>query len=88
MVSFAQNSLAETLMIAAQDVHLLTRYVGGGFGGKGSFYEDLVLAALAARALARPVKIAFTRQQMMHGTVHRPATDPAGAAGRRRRTGG
>ncbi|HEX3700808.1 MAG TPA: xanthine dehydrogenase family protein molybdopterin-binding subunit [Phenylobacterium sp.] len=75
MVRFAQNSLAETLMMPHRDVRLLTRYVGGGFGGKGSFYEDLVLASLAARELARPVKIALTRQQMMHGTVHRPATE-------------
>ena len=75
MVRFAQNSLAETLMIPAKQVRLLTRYVGGGFGGKGSFYEDLVLASLASRELGRPVKIAFSRQQMMHGTVHRPATE-------------
>ncbi|HEX5263515.1 MAG TPA: xanthine dehydrogenase family protein molybdopterin-binding subunit [Phenylobacterium sp.] len=75
MVRFAQNSLAETLMVPHRNVHLLTRYVGGGFGGKGSFYEDLVLAALAARELGRPVKVAFSRQQMMHGTVHRPATE-------------
>jgi xanthine dehydrogenase YagR molybdenum-binding subunit len=75
MVRFAQNSLAETLMMPHKSVRLLTRYVGGGFGGKGSFYEDLVLAALAARELKQPVKVAFSRQQMMHGTVHRPATE-------------
>ncbi|HEY8004274.1 MAG TPA: xanthine dehydrogenase family protein molybdopterin-binding subunit, partial [Phenylobacterium sp.] len=75
MVRFAQNSLAETLMMPHKSVRLLTRYIGGGFGGKGSFYEDLVLASLAARELGRPVKIAFSRQQMMHGTVHRPATE-------------
>lgn len=74
MVRFAQQSLAETLMMPARSVRLLTKYIGGGFGGKGSFYEDLVLASLAARALQRPVKLAFSRQQMMHGTVHRPAT--------------
>ena len=74
MVRFAQNSLAETLMMPAKSVRLLTRYIGGGFGGKGSFYEDLVLASLASRELKQPVKIAFSRQQMMHGTVHRPAT--------------
>ena len=46
MVRFAQNSLAETLMMPGKSVRLLTKYVGGGFGGKGSFYEDLVLASL------------------------------------------
>jgi xanthine dehydrogenase YagR molybdenum-binding subunit len=74
MVKPAQHGLAETLGIDRDAVHLLTRYIGGGFGGKGQTYDDLTLAALAARALDRPVKVAFTRQQMMHGTIHRPAT--------------
>jgi xanthine dehydrogenase YagR molybdenum-binding subunit len=74
MVRRTQLSLALTLKLPRDNVRLLTRYIGGGFGGKGSSYEDLTLAAMAARALDRPVKIAFTRQQMMHGTIHRPAT--------------
>jgi xanthine dehydrogenase YagR molybdenum-binding subunit len=52
----------------------MTRYIGGGFGGKGQTYDDITLAALGARALGRPVKVAYSRQHMMHGTVHRPAT--------------
>ena len=74
MVKPAQHGLAETLGIDRDAVHLMTRYIGGGFGGKGQTYDDLILAALAARALGRPVKVAFTRQQMMHATIHRPAT--------------
>jgi xanthine dehydrogenase YagR molybdenum-binding subunit len=74
MVKPAQHGLAETLGIDRDAVHLLTRYIGGGFGGKGQTYDDLTLAALAARALGQPVKVAFTRQQMMHATIHRPAT--------------
>lgn len=74
MVKPAQHGLAETLGIDRDAVHLLTRYIGGGFGGKGQTYDDLTLAALASRALGRPVKTAFTRQQMMHATIHRPAT--------------
>ena len=35
----------------ARNVHLMSRYIGGGFGGKGSTYEDLELAALASREL-------------------------------------
>lgn len=74
MVKPAQHGLAETLGIDRDAVRLLTRYIGGGFGGKGQTYDDLTLAALAARELGRPVKVAFTRRQMMHGTIHRPAT--------------
>lgn len=75
MVKGGQHALAETLMIPSTDVHLLTRYIGGGFGGKGQSYDDLTLAALGARALGRPVKVAYTRQQMFHGTIHRPAVN-------------
>ncbi len=74
MVKPAQHGLAETLKIDRDAVHLLTRYIGGGFGGKGQSYDDLTLAALGARALGRPVKVAYSRQHMMHGTIHRPAT--------------
>ena len=54
-------------------MRLLTRYIGGGFGGKGQSYDDLTLAALAARELGQPVKVAYTRQQMFQATIHRPA---------------
>lgn len=73
MVKGGQHALAETLAIPSDHVQLSTRYIGGGFGGKGQAYEDLVLAALAAKALGRPVKVTYTRQQMFHGTIHRPA---------------
>ncbi|MBS0411193.1 MAG: xanthine dehydrogenase family protein molybdopterin-binding subunit [Proteobacteria bacterium] len=69
-----QHLLAETLQIHREKVHLMSRYIGGGFGGKGPSYEDLTLAALAARDLGQPVKVAFTRQQMFHASIHRPAT--------------
>ena len=74
MVRRTAQSLAMTLFLPKDGVHLLTRYIGGGFGGKGQSYEDLTLSALAARELGQPVKIALTRQQMMNATIHRPAT--------------
>lgn len=73
MVKGGQHALAETLAIPSEKVHLLTRYIGGGFGGKGQAYDDLTLAALGARALGQPVKLAYTRQQMFQATIHRPA---------------
>lgn len=74
MVKGGQHALAETIMVPSENVYLSTRYIGGGFGGKGQAYDDLTLSALAARELKQPVKIAYTRQQMFHGTIHRPAT--------------
>jgi len=45
--------LAETLGVGKDQVRVLSRYIGGGFGGKGPSYEDLTLAALASRATIR-----------------------------------
>jgi xanthine dehydrogenase YagR molybdenum-binding subunit len=69
-----QHLLAETLQIDRANIHLMSRYIGGGFGGKGPSYEDLTLAALAARDLGQPVKVAFTRRNMFQASIHRPAT--------------
>jgi xanthine dehydrogenase YagR molybdenum-binding subunit len=49
MVKPAQHGLAETLKIDRDAVHLLTRYIGGGFGGKGQSYDDLALVRSADR---------------------------------------
>ena len=69
-----QHALGETMGIDRNKAHIRVHYVGGGFGGKNNSYADLTLSALAARELKRPVKIALTRQQMFHMTIHRPAT--------------
>ncbi|WP_091741250.1 xanthine dehydrogenase family protein molybdopterin-binding subunit [Phenylobacterium immobile] len=71
----SRGILAMTLEMEKEDILLRSRYIGGGFGGKMFTYADLILAALASRELGCPVKVAFTRQHMMHGTIHRPATE-------------
>jgi xanthine dehydrogenase YagR molybdenum-binding subunit len=70
----AIKCLASTLQIPVEQARIVTRYIGGGFGGKLPIYGDVILAALASRELRRPVKITFTRQQMFHVTTHRSET--------------
>jgi xanthine dehydrogenase YagR molybdenum-binding subunit len=49
--------------------------VGGGFGSKGNAHANVILAAMAARALpGRPVKLALTRQQMFFLAGYRTPT--------------
>ena len=55
-------------------MRLVSRYVGGGFGAKLAVQADAILAALAARMVNRPVKLALTRQQVFHVTTHRTDT--------------
>jgi xanthine dehydrogenase YagR molybdenum-binding subunit len=71
-VQYSQSTLAKTLQIPAERVRIVTPYVGGGFGSKVPTHAQAILAALAARSLGRPVKVAQTRQQMFALSSHRP----------------
>ncbi|MDB5411150.1 MAG: hypothetical protein JWL84_6062 [Rhodospirillales bacterium] len=70
-----QEGLARTLNIPKENVRIVTRYVGGGFGSKLPYYVDATLAAIGARTLGRPVKVAMTRPQVFHATTHRTASE-------------
>ena len=74
MVAWTTGDIAKTLGIAKENVHLLSPFIGGGFGGKLFLRADGVLAALGARAAGRPVKVALQRPLVFNNTTHRPAT--------------
>ncbi len=74
MLGEARTAIASTLEIDPERLHLVTPYVGGGFGSKLGIHSETILAALAARALREPVKIALTRQQVFHLVGVRPTT--------------
>ena len=74
LLKSAQNAVANTLQISPAQVRIVSRHIGGGFGGKLPIYGDVMLSAMAARQLNRPVKTALTRQQMFHFTTHRSNT--------------
>ena len=57
-----QHKIAETLGLANHDVTVITRRMGGGFGGKESQGNlPAIIAALAARLTGRPAKIIYDR---------------------------
>lgn len=58
---YSQGFLAEAFGIAPSDVRVISRFVGGGFGGKSSGTARTLLVALAAKKLKRPVKLVATR---------------------------
>lgn len=70
-----RNTVARTLGIAPDKVRVICPYVGGGFGGKGSTWSHVVLAAMAARRARRPVKLVLERPQMFGPVGHRPNTE-------------
>ncbi len=66
--------LAATFGVPPEKVRLLSAYIGGGFGSKLDVQPDAVLAALAAKATGRKVKLALTRQHLFHVVGHRTNT--------------
>ena len=73
-MNWGVRDLARTLGIPKENIRLVSPYIGGGFGGKGTIQSDLVMAALAARAAKRPVKVTLQRTLMFNNTIYRPAT--------------
>ena len=73
--------------IDKQNVHVISPFVGGGFGCKGSVWGHVVLSAMGAKMVNRPVKLPITRQMMVTNVGRRPetrqtvamATDTSGA---------
>lgn len=72
IVNAAQASVAATLRMDPERVHVVAPFVGGGFGSKLGIHSETILAALAARVLRRPVKVAMTRQQVFQLVGMRP----------------
>ena len=75
MINWAVGDMSETLLLPKENIHVMSPYVGGGFGSKLWVRSDAVMAALGSRAIGgRPVKLALARPQVMNNTTHRPAT--------------
>jgi xanthine dehydrogenase YagR molybdenum-binding subunit len=74
MIDWGVSDMAKTLGIPRENVRLISPYIGGGFGAKLWIRADVLLAALGARAIRRPVKVALQRALIMNNTTHRPAT--------------
>lgn len=69
-----RDTIAAVLGLDPGQVRVVSPHVGGGFGAKGTTRPQAILAALSARAVGRPVKVALTRQQMFTLTGHRTPT--------------
>jgi xanthine dehydrogenase YagR molybdenum-binding subunit len=67
-------SIARSLGIPLDSVHLQCPFTGGGFGSKGSTWSHVILAAMAAKVAQKPVKLALERPQMWGPVGGRPTT--------------
>ncbi|KIQ03823.1 xanthine dehydrogenase [Agrobacterium tumefaciens] len=74
MIDWWRSDLATTLGVDKEKIHLMSPFIGGGFGGKLFLRADAVLAAFASKAVGQPVKVTLPRPMIANNTTHRPAT--------------
>ncbi|MGW0653703.1 xanthine dehydrogenase family protein molybdopterin-binding subunit [Streptomyces umbrinus] len=76
-VHLTRMGLAEALgipMRKAGSIRVVSKYLGGGFGGKAFIWPRNILPVVAAHLLGRPVKLELTRAQMYTLTGYRSET--------------
>ncbi len=66
--------MAEVLGIPVENVRVISRFIGSGFGGKLFPWPQSTLASVAARRVKRPVKLSVDRRMMFSNVGHRPRT--------------
>ena len=66
--------LAQMFGLPKEDVRVITKFVGSGFGSKLWPWTHCALAAAAARQLNKPVRLVLSRQMMFHSVGHRART--------------
>lgn len=66
VVNGVQNGIATVFGLKPGNVRVITPHIGGGFGSKGGAWGHVVIAAIAAKFVKRPVKLALTRQMMFN----------------------
>jgi xanthine dehydrogenase YagR molybdenum-binding subunit len=69
-----QDVMAQMLGVPIENVRVISRFLGSGFGGKLWPWPHALVAAQASRNLGRPVKLVVTRDMMFQNVGHRPRT--------------
>jgi xanthine dehydrogenase YagR molybdenum-binding subunit len=74
-VSGARTAVAAVFGISPDNVRVISPFLGGGFGCKGSSWSHVSLCAMAAKQTGRPVRLTLTRPQMFGPVGGRPHTE-------------
>ncbi len=69
-----QGLMAQMFDVPTENVCVITKFVGSGFGSKLWPWTHCALAVAAARELGQPVKLVISRQMMFQTVGHRPRT--------------
>jgi xanthine dehydrogenase YagR molybdenum-binding subunit len=68
------DEIAAVFGIPAENIRVVSPFVGGAFGSGLRTWPHVTLAALGARMAGRPVKLMLSRREMYYGVGYRPHT--------------
>lgn len=74
MLNYNITELSDALDVEEENIRLVSRFVGGGFGSKLGISVEVVAAAIAAKELGRPVRVVLSRQQVFQCVMRRSET--------------
>ncbi len=72
-VDMLRDVFASSFDMPADDIHIVSKFIGGAFGSKAWTYHNPLLVALAAKVAGRPLRVEWRRQQVFSIGGHRPA---------------
>src|SRR4029077_14032838 len=70
----ARSVLAQMFGLPRENVRVIAKFLGSGFGGKLYPWTHVPLAAAAARQVGKPVKLVISRKMMFQSVGHRART--------------
>ena len=71
----AADTLAKIFSLKKENIHVMSPFVGGGFGGKGSVWPHVQLCVLAAKVVGRPVRLVLSREGVFRTVGGRTPSD-------------
>src|SRR5499433_638680 len=69
-----RSVLAQMFGLSKENVRVISKFLGSGFGGKLYPWTHVPLAAAAARQLGKPIKLVVSRKMMFQTVGHRART--------------
>ena len=67
-------TLASVFKLPKENIQVSRTFLGGGFGRRLVAFDFAAQAALLSKAVARPVKVIWSREEDMQHDIYRPAT--------------
>jgi xanthine dehydrogenase YagR molybdenum-binding subunit len=80
-VAGTHHMLAKVFGLRLENVRVIASFVGGGFGGKGTAWPHVAIAAAAAKVVNRPVKLMLSRVEVHHTVGGRTPSEQRVALG-------